>query len=75
MSKVALKITRKALNLADSLYDVVLAKRVKALYNELAAVRGRNAARHEAERRDNILAHGIVAELDELEGDNDEAES
>lgn len=72
MSKIALKITRKLLTLADKVYDRIEGARVEALYRELSAVRKRDIARAEAAEVDGQLAVAIREELALLENDDDE---
>lgn len=74
MSKIALKITRKLLDITTHVYDVVEELRVKALYKELIALNERRHARAEAGRKDDALEVAIFHELDELEGDEDDVE-
>lgn len=72
MSKVALKITRKLLAIADLVYDRIEAARIKALYNELKAITDREVKRHNAAVADANLRRAAQAELAILENDDDE---
>lgn len=74
MSKIALKITRKLLDIATNVYFAVENLRVKALYKELIALNERRHARAEAGRKDDALEAAIFRELDELEEGEDDAE-
>lgn len=74
MSKLYLKLTRKLLDIAARVYDVVENLRIKALYKELIALNERRHARAEAGRNDDSLEVAIFHELDDLEGDEDETD-
>ena len=72
MSKIALKITRKLLDIADRVYDRIEAARIKALYNELKAITDRDIKRHNAEVADFNLRRAAQAELALLENDDEQ---
>lgn len=74
MSKLYLKLTRKLLDITTRVYDVAEDLRVKALYKELVALNERRYARFKANQKDDALEAAIYHELDDIEGDEYDAE-